>query len=157
MTSPPFTVPEVREGLPVAVSAFASDGAYVDLYKLPRGAQTIVTEPITARVGLHEQYLHYITKLVGQVLDEANLKAGDIDCLFMNQGDQRVLREVLAHFGLNDAHSFLSFRDHGHLGSTDTALALADGLRTKRLRQGQRIVVVSSGVGFSWGASLIQV
>ncbi|MGK3984570.1 3-oxoacyl-[acyl-carrier-protein] synthase III C-terminal domain-containing protein [Sorangium sp. So ce136] len=143
--------------LQVLSSAFASDGTYVDLYKLPRGAQTIVTEPITARVGLHEQYLHYITKLVGQVLDEANLKARDIDYLFMNQGDQRVLREVLAHFGLDDAQSFLSFRDHGHLGSTDTALALADGIRTNRLRPGQRIVVVSSGVGFSWGASLIQV
>ncbi|WP_437790476.1 3-oxoacyl-ACP synthase III family protein [Sorangium sp. So ce693] len=143
--------------LHVLSSAFATDGTYVDLYKLPRGASTIVTEPCTAEVSLHDQYLHYITRLVGQVLDEANLRARDIDYLFMNQGDQRVLREVLARFGLSESQSYLSFRDYGHLGSTDTALALADGLRTNRLRPGQRVVVVSSGVGFSWGASLIQV
>ncbi|WP_437754834.1 3-oxoacyl-ACP synthase III family protein [Sorangium sp. So ce1389] len=143
--------------LHVLSGAFASDGAYVDLYKLPRGAPTIVTEPCKAGMSLHEQYLHHITRLVGQVLGQAGLRARDIDYLFMNQGDQRVLREVLSHFGLTEAQSYLSFRDHGHIGSTDTALALADGLRTNRLRPGQRIVVVSSGVGFSWGASLIQV
>ncbi|AUX44462.1 beta-ketoacyl-ACP synthase I [Sorangium cellulosum] len=143
--------------LHVLSSAFASDGTYVDLYKLPRGAPTIVTEPREAEVSLHEQYLHYITRLVGQVLDEARLTPRDIDYLFMNQGDHRVLREVLSRFGLGEAQSYLSFRDHGHLGATDTALALAEGLRTNRLRPGQRIVLVSSGVGFSWGASLIQI
>ncbi|WP_375754319.1 3-oxoacyl-ACP synthase III family protein [Corallococcus exercitus] len=146
-------------------TVLATDSAYVDAYRLSWGGsralgseqvrQSIQYTRIQHPESLHGQYTRYITSLVERLLRETKLGREDIDFLFMNQGDHRLVTETLERLGLREEQSCLSYETCGHLGTTDVAFALRRGLDHGLFQPGANIVTVSSAVGFSWGASLI--
>ena len=50
---------------------------------------------------------------------------------------------------------YFKMHDIGNCGGASIPIALADAVRTGRLKSGMRIVVCAFGVGLSWGASII--
>jgi len=47
-------------------------------------------------------------------------------------------------------------KNNGHLGATDTLFGLAKILELEKIKPGNLIVLASSAVGFSWGATVIK-
>ncbi|HYO56254.1 3-oxoacyl-ACP synthase III family protein [Archangium sp.] len=147
-------------------TVLATDSAYVDAYRLSWGGsralgsvnarQSIQYTRVEHPESLHDQYTRHITSLVERLLHETNLGREDIDFLFMNQGDHRLVTETLGRFGLREEQSCSSYETHGHLGTTDIAFALRRGLDRGLFEPDANIIAVSSAVGFSWGASLFK-
>jgi 3-oxoacyl-[acyl-carrier-protein] synthase III len=153
--------------LNILSSRFITDSEFVDLYCIENGGTRAMEmqrpNPFVSFrgagkdvSGLHHAYLENLEKVIATALQEVDLSRRDIDFLFINQGDHRVMHELLEAFGLSEEHSLASYKHYGHMGSTDTLHALQNGLASDRFKPGDIIIIASSGVGFSWGASVLR-
>ena len=62
---------------------------------------------------------------------------------------------LLDHFGLSEEKSFL-LEDYGHCQSADCFLALEEGMRHGRLQDGDVVVTIAAGTGYSWASTVIK-
>ena len=62
---------------------------------------------------------------------------------------------LLDHFGLTEENSFL-LEDYGHCQSADCFLSLEEGLKSGRLHDGDLVVAIAAGTGYTWAATCIK-
>ncbi|MFJ1598663.1 3-oxoacyl-[acyl-carrier-protein] synthase III C-terminal domain-containing protein [Streptomyces sp. NPDC088261] len=99
-------------------------------------------------------------RCVETVLDEAGLKAADVSHVVPIAIGSVVLDLLLSGSPLGlraDDTSWTYGRHLGHAGPSDILLALDRSFRTGTLRAGDRVLVVSFGVGFRWTTALLEI
>ncbi|MEU0133908.1 3-oxoacyl-[acyl-carrier-protein] synthase III C-terminal domain-containing protein [Streptomyces sp. NPDC006296] len=99
-------------------------------------------------------------RCVETVLDETGAKPEDIAHVVAIAIGSVVLDMVLAATPLgvrSDGTSWTFGRHLGHAGPSDVLLALDRLSRSGTLRAGQRVLVVSFGLGFRWTTALLEV
>ncbi|WP_287274731.1 MULTISPECIES: 3-oxoacyl-[acyl-carrier-protein] synthase III C-terminal domain-containing protein [unclassified Okeania] len=57
---------------------------------------------------------------------------------------------------LSEKNTFISLKESGHLGATDTLFGLAKTIESEKIKPGNLVVLASSAAGFSWGATVIK-
>ena len=62
---------------------------------------------------------------------------------------------LLDELGLREDQSYY-LRDYGHLGQLDQVVSIHEGLATGRLKDGQLMAMLAAGIGYVWGAALVQ-
>lgn len=62
---------------------------------------------------------------------------------------------LLNHFGLTEEKSFL-LEDYGHCQSADCFLSIEEGLRHGHLVDGDLVVSIAAGTGYSWASTVIK-
>jgi len=62
---------------------------------------------------------------------------------------------LLNHFNLTEEKSFL-LEDYGHCQSADCFLSIEEGLRHGRLKDGDLVVTIAAGTGYSWASTAIK-
>lgn len=99
-------------------------------------------------------------------VDEALRKSGvkpdgtpytraDIDFLNMVLIKPSGHREMLSRLGLTEEQSvYLS--DIGHTGEQDAMFSIKRGLESGRLHDGDLMAIVAAGIGYVWGAAVVQ-
>lgn len=134
-----------------------TNAQFADTMHLNQERSRIVmsTDPKEDEALTKEYELRY-QAMIRKALDLANLKVSDIDHLFMNQGDHRLIHKLEKSLPIASEKVFRSHAKSGHVGNTDCFLALKTRLDEGKIKPGQNIVVASSGVGFSWSASVIR-
>ena len=91
--------------------------------------------------------------------DEALRKSGytrkDIGYLNILHMKRSAHLDVLQHLGLTEEQSvYLS--DYGHLGQQDTMLSIVEGVKQGRLKDGDLMIIVAAGIGYTWGAACVK-
>src|SRR5690606_14024399 len=62
---------------------------------------------------------------------------------------------ILEELGLSGDQTI--YLDHyGHIGQFDPVLSLELGLRENKIREGDLVVLVSAGIGYAWGATVLR-
>ncbi len=99
-------------------------------------------------------------------IDEALLKSGqkpdgtpftrkDVDFLNMVLVKPSAHRDMLQRLGLKEEQSvYLS--DIGHIGEQDNIIAIIEGKKQGRLKDGNLMIMVGAGIGYVWGAACVQ-
>jgi 3-oxoacyl-[acyl-carrier-protein] synthase-3 len=83
------------------------------------------------------------------------LARSDVDFLNLILIKPSAHRELLTHLGLTEERSV--YLGHiGHIGEQDTILAILEGERTGRLRDGDLMMMVGAGIGYVWGAACVR-
>jgi 3-oxoacyl-[acyl-carrier-protein] synthase-3 len=94
-----------------------------------------------------------------RVIDEALAQSGhtraDIDYLNVLHMKRSAHDFVLRELGLREEQSFY-LSEFGHIGQQDQAVSIKKGLETGRLRDGDLMVMVAAGIGYAWGAGVVQ-
>lgn len=99
-------------------------------------------------------------------VDEALRKSGakadgtpytraDIDFLNMVLIKPSGHREMLSRLGLTEGQS-VYLGEYGHTGEQDAMFAIKEGLRQGRLKDGDLMAIVAAGIGYVWGAAVVQ-
>lgn len=98
-------------------------------------------------------------QLLGEALDEAGLKIGDIDHVIPHQTSARAIRkgmaEVTASLGGEPAHPAVrTVEQFGNTASTTHTVALVEEIQAGRIRAGDRVALVALASGIVIGVVL---
>lgn len=99
-------------------------------------------------------------RCVETVLDESGVQPADISHVVAIAIGSVVLDLVLSGSSLSlrsDDTSWTFGRHLGHAGPSDVLLALDQAFRSGTLRAGERVLVVSFGLGFRWTTALLEI
>lgn len=99
-------------------------------------------------------------------VDEALRKSGtksdgtaytrdDLDYLNMLLVKPSAHKEILDLLGLTEDQS-VYLRDVGHIGEQDSIISMIEGERQGKLKPGDLMVIVGAGIGYVWGAGVVQ-
>ncbi|MSO77740.1 MAG: ketoacyl-ACP synthase III [Alphaproteobacteria bacterium] len=133
-----------------------SDGRYEDLLYVDGGPSSTQTVGHLRMVG-REVFRHAVTNLaavVGEALAANGLTADAIDWLVPHQANQRIMDSTARKLGLPAERVISTVARHANTSAASVPLALAEGVRDGRIRQGQLLLLEAMGGGFTWGACL---
>ena len=91
----------------------------------------------------------------GTKSDGTSYTRADLDYLNMLLVKPSAHKEILDLLGLTeDQSAYLS--DIGHIGEQDSIISIIEGERTGKLKPGDLMVIVGAGIGYVWGAGVVQ-
>jgi len=91
----------------------------------------------------------------GRKPDGSPYTRDDVSFLNMLLVKPSAYRDMLDRLGLTEEQSvYLS--DIGHIGEQDGIIAIDEGLRTGRLRDGDLMAMIGAGIGYVWAAGIVQ-
>lgn len=143
-----------------------SDGRLGNLLHLPGGGATHPASHETVDKHMHtihmegrEVFKHAVRTMVDAALHglkEANLTSEDLDLLITHQANMRIIRAVQHRLKLPDEKVFINLYEYGNTSAASIPLAIDQAKREGRLKEGDKLLLVAFGGGFTWAASAIR-
>lgn len=90
-----------------------------------------------------------------RALEKSGLGRSDIDFLNVLHFKPSMYRFLLDELGLTEEQS-VYLRQTGHIGQVDQMIAIEEGVRAGRLKDGDVMAVLAAGIGYVWGATVIR-
>lgn len=141
----------------ILTSAASTNADFADHIHLKEGEEFLwMNSDETEDRAISKEYETRYTAMIKTALDQANLKINEVDHLFMNQGDHRLIDKLTTLLPIDSDKIYRSHKNFGHIGASDCFLGLKSRLERGEINPGQNIVLASSAVGFSWGATVIK-
>lgn len=100
--------------------------------------------------------LFMFRKVMLGVLKQVGKKMTDVDYFVYPTFSIWDQNAFLKAFGLPREKVSTENMHHGHLQETDMVVGYADALAAGKIKNGDLVMLVTNGAGFSWGASLVQ-
>jgi 3-oxoacyl-[acyl-carrier-protein] synthase-3 len=98
-----------------------------------------------------------IPPMVEEVLAKNNLKAEDISYFVLHQANKYILEFLIKTMGLDRERCHVDMLEYGNTVSNTIPIALKDAWDRKLIKQGDKVLLAGFGVGYSWGATIIEV
>jgi len=96
-----------------------------------------------------------IPKCVTALLDKAGIKIGEINLFIFHQASKLVMDSIIRRLELPEEKVFVNYQKVGNTVSASIPIALKDALDEKRLKNGDKVMLIGFGVGYSWGGCLV--
>ena len=100
--------------------------------------------------------LRAIPDCVSRLLARANRRMEDIDFFVFHQANRYMLEHLRKKLGIPEGKFSLCLSHCGNTVSSTIPIALKHAQLEGRLREGQLVMLVGFGVGYSWGATLLE-
>ncbi len=161
----------LRRGHPFNVvleSAFRTDGRFAEFVRVPAGGSVLppshetverrlhyfdVIDPARMKAMLDPITLEHFVRVVREAIARSGCHGPDF--LIPLHTKRSLFEALLSALGLTESQAvYLS--DYGHLSAADPLLGLYLARQEGRLRDGDVVVLVSAGTGYSWGATVIR-
>ncbi len=121
-----------------------------------------LVEPEAMKKRLGEVTMDNWVKCVDEALRKSGQKANgkpyrraNIDFLNMVLIKPSGHKGMLDRLGLTEEQS-VYLGNNGHVGEQDAMFSIQEGLRTGRLKDGDLMAIVAAGIGYVWGAGIVQ-
>lgn len=145
-----------------------ADGRYADMLKLEifdiskkpyLTHQTLDEGRIWPKMNGKEVFKTAVTK-VPEVIEEAlqanNLKVEDIDLFLPHQANLRINQFAAARLGVPEEKFYSNIQRYGNTTAASIPIALSEILEQGTLKDGDLMMMVAFGSGFTWGATVIR-
>ncbi|MFO7884704.1 MAG: 3-oxoacyl-[acyl-carrier-protein] synthase III C-terminal domain-containing protein [Desulfobacteraceae bacterium] len=125
---------------------------------LKKGMHTYLCSDIErARSEFKEIFLPNLVDAVKGALEKSGLAPSDVSYFSMVNNNLKVQSLVLKQLGIPlEASSAEYLREFGHFGGQDIFLNLFMAEKDQKIKKGDFIVMLTSGIGFSWGSTVFQ-
>jgi 3-oxoacyl-[acyl-carrier-protein] synthase-3 len=95
-------------------------------------------------------------KAVDRLLETMRLQVEDIDLIVFHQANRYMLDHLRKKLKIPEEKFVVAMERVGNTVSSTIPIALSDAAESGRLKDGQRIMVVGFGVGYSWAATVLR-
>ena len=95
--------------------------------------------------------------LVKKMLAKTKLSIDDIDMYIFHQANRYMLDHLKRKIGIPSEKFYVFLENVGNTVSSTIPIALKNALTEKRIKPGDKVMLVGFGVGYSWGASIIKI
>ena len=143
-----------------------SDGTMAELLYAPAGVSRmpITKEGIdqklnTVKMRGHEVFKVAVTRLsevVDEVMQANGLGEEDIDFLVPHQANLRIIKATAKKLNLPMEKVIVTVDRHGNTSAASVPLALDAAVRSKRINEGDQVLLEAFGGGLTWGAALVR-
>lgn len=156
--------PEERRGI---LSTFlAADGSLADLLYVPIGG---TVEPLTPEN--YDQRGQYIKMAGNEVfksavremgeaaalaLEKAGCSADELALLIPHQANIRIIEATAKRVGLPMEKVYVNIDRYGNTSSASVPLALWEARQKGKVKNGDLVLMVAFGAGFTWGSILVR-
>ncbi len=89
-------------------------------------------------------------------LEEAGVKAEDIDLVVPHQANLRIINKVISRLGLDMEKVIINVDKYGNTSAGTIPLALNDAYEAGRIKEGDLVLMPVFGGGLTWGATLLR-
>lgn len=90
-----------------------------------------------------------------RAIDAAGLSLSDINLFIPHQANYRIIQTMTRFLHLGEDRVFINIQRYGNTVSASIPIALCEAMDQGRIREGDRIALVSFGTGFTWGGVVI--
>jgi 3-oxoacyl-[acyl-carrier-protein] synthase-3 len=109
---------------------------------------------------LGSEVYKYATRQMGEsalaALRQAGLTVDDIDQFVFHQANLRIINSVQKQFGIPDAKTFVNIEKYGNTSAASVPMALVEAVASGRIKEGDRILMVAFGAGYTAGGAVIE-
>ncbi len=147
-------------------------GEYHDLWAIPAGGlrhpasqETVANQmhtyicqdPDRARHEFKEIYVPVMLDTVHGALKKCGITPSQVGWFDMVNANLRVQEIVLENLGVPIERSSAEYlRTFGHFGSQDIFFNLDMAMREKKIKKGDYVVMLTTGIGFYWGSAVLR-
>lgn len=100
--------------------------------------------------------LESVPKCINSILKKANKKITDINLFVFHQASKIVIDNIVRQLKLPDKKVFRNYQKIGNTVSATIPIALKDASDSGKLKNGDTILALGFGVGYSWGGCIIK-
>jgi len=97
-----------------------------------------------------------VREVVQECLDANRLDPLDIDRYLFHQANIRIIEAATEHFGIPAERCFNNIARYGNTAAASVPICLHEALSEGRIKDGDLVMLVAFGTGFSWGATLLR-
>jgi 3-oxoacyl-[acyl-carrier-protein] synthase III len=109
---------------------------------------------------LGSEVYKYATRQMGEsalaALRQAGLAVDDIDQFVFHQANMRIISSVQKQFDIPDEKTFVNIEKYGNTSAASVPMALAEAVAAGRIKQGDRILMVAFGAGYTAGGAVVE-
>ncbi len=155
-----------RRGRGIIASVLGSDGALSELLYVPAGgsrkpasAETVAAGEHFLRMNGREVFKHAVTNMVRAArtaLHRAGLTPADVRWIIPHQANLRIIGAIAERLEIPEERFVINVARYGNTSGASVGLALDEAARDGRLRDGDIVMMLVFGGGFTWGATLIE-
>lgn len=97
-----------------------------------------------------------LASLASNLLKKAKFKHNDIDWFIPHQANIRIIESVAQKMNISMENVIVTIDHHGNTSAASIPLALNEGIKNKKIKRGQLLLLEGVGAGFTWGGALIK-
>src|SRR2546428_459054 len=150
----------------ILAARIRSDGRYLEQLYSPGGGTRRPASAETLAAGDHffkmkgnelfKVAVRSMSEISKEVLDEAGLRAEDVDLFIPHQANQRITDAVANKLNVDSERVYSNIAMHGNTSSASIPIALDECVEAARIREGDLVLLASFGGGVTWGGVLIR-
>ncbi len=143
-----------------------TDSGLADALKIPAGGSlepTTVESLESARDKIHmngaDVFKVAVRNLSGatlSALEDAGMPPSEVNWVVPHQANMRIISQVSARLKIPLDRFVLNIERFGNTSSASIPLALDEGVRDGRIREGDTVVMCALGAGISWASALVR-
>lgn len=149
-------------GLNIEAITLGAEGKHFDLAIVPAGGSKHPPSEQTVKDRLHyfqmdgkEVFKHAVRRMeqaARECLSKAGVEEEEISWLIPHQANARILEALKKHF---NPPIYSTVQKYGNTSASSIGIALDELIQENPLSEGDKLLLVAFGVGFTWGAALL--
>lgn len=149
---------EAQNNRGVLASCLHSDGQYKDLLYTSGGASssTDVGQIVMDGKAVFKHAVQKLSESVDEVLKKAGATPQEVDWFVPHQANDRIILSVAQKIDFPEEKIIRTIAKHANTSAASIPLALDEGVRQRKIKEGDLVLLDAMGAGFAWGASLIR-
>lgn len=100
--------------------------------------------------------LRTVPSLIAETLKKNDLSADQIDCYVFHQANRFMLETLREKLDIESEKFYIDLEDTGNTVSSTIPIALYRAQKASVIKQGMKVLIAGFGVGYSWGATILQ-
>jgi 3-oxoacyl-[acyl-carrier-protein] synthase-3 len=97
-----------------------------------------------------------VREVVQECLGANGLLADDIDFFIFHQANLRIVESMAESFKISESRMHNNIQRYGNTAAASVPICLHEAVMGGRMKEGDLVMLVAFGTGFSWGATLIR-
>lgn len=120
--------------------------------RLPASHDTVEKSMHTIRMAGREVYRNAVTRMTELGRE---LGAGGFESVIAHQANRRIIDECARKLGIDASDVYLNIARYGNTSAASIPIAMCEAWEEGALKQGDRLMLLAFGAGFSWGGALV--
>lgn len=102
------------------------------------------------------QAVNSVKEVIVECLEKNSITIDDVDLFIFHQANLRIIDAIAGSLKIPPEKSFNNLWKYGNTSAASVPMCLHEALLAGRVKEGDLLVLVAFGTGFSWGASLLR-